>query len=43
VRGAHVQLQLTLQLEPLTADGAIELLLPVLWWNASVTPGSVFV
>jgi hypothetical protein len=43
VRGAHVQLQLTLQLEPLAADGAVELLLPVLRLHASVTPGSVLV
>jgi hypothetical protein len=43
VRGAHVQLQLTLQLEALAADGAVELLLPVLRLHASVTPGSVFV
>jgi hypothetical protein len=43
VRGAHVQLQLTLQLEPFAADGAVELLLPVLRLDASVTPGGVFV
>jgi hypothetical protein len=43
VRGAHVQLQLTLQLEARAADGAVELLLSVLRLHASVTPGSVFV
>jgi hypothetical protein len=43
VGGAHVQLQLTLQLKALAADGAVELLLPVLRLYASVTPGSVLV